>query len=211
MLELKHENMFYTQEGLEKILAQELIDSLKVLMNNKFEKLDMFGINVDVEITDAVQIAEVVKVTVEDKTVHPGDTVPLKVVMRPFRGNEFTQIVDFVVPKDGLGTKLVLNVHGGSSVSWIINALRKQKGESTGEANKEQKQKTIADFVKEVNESDKNNSLIVDVTAGVKGLRRPSGDAGLAAMLKGSPYKKTIPYNFIVDGEAEIVLNVVTE
>ena len=29
-------------------------------MNNKFEKLDMFGINVDVEITDVVQIAEVV-------------------------------------------------------------------------------------------------------------------------------------------------------
>ena len=186
---------------------QELVENLKVLMANKFERLDIYGINVDVDVTDAIQVAEIVKVTANDKHIRPGDTVSLNVVMRPFRGKEFTQVVEFTVPKKGTGSKLVLNVHGGSSVSWILNLLRKQKDDGAGEGKKEQKQKTLTDYVKEVNEADKNNSLIIDITSGVKGLSNAKADAGLESMLKGSPYKKVVSYDFIVDGEAEVVLN----
>lgn len=207
-LELQHENMYYATENLEKAVMQELSETLKILMANKFEKLDIYGINVDVEVTDAIQVAELVKVTTNAKNIRPGDTVPLNVVMRPFRGKEFTKVVDFTVPKKTSGSKLVLNVHGGSSVSWIINLLRKQKDDGgAGEPRKEQKQKTLTDFVKEVNEADKNNSLIIDITSGVKGLNNAKADAGLENMLKGSPYKKVVSYDFIVDGETELVLN----
>lgn len=206
-LEFKHENMYYATENLEKAVMQELVENLKVLMANKFERLDIYGINVDVDVTDAIQVAEIVKVTANDKHIRPGDTVSLNVVMRPFRGKEFTQVVEFTVPKKGTGSKLVLNVHGGSSVSWILNLLRKQKDDGAGEAKKEQKQKTLTDYVKEVNEADKNNSLIIDITSGVKGLSNAKADAGLESMLKGSPYKKVVSYDFIVDGEAEVVLN----
>ncbi len=177
-------------------------------MNNKFEKLDVYGINDDVEITDAVQVAEIVKVSTNAKNIHPGDVVPLNVVMKPFRGEEFTRKVDFTVPKKHNGGKLVLNIHGGSSVSWIVNLLRKQKDEGAPESKKEEKKKTLEDFVKDFNSADKNNSLIIDITAGMKGLNGTKNDASLSSMLKGSPYKKTVPFDFIIDGEVELVLSV---
>lgn len=207
-LELDRDNMYYATDSLEKGMVQEFVDSLKVLMNNKFEKLDIYGINVDVEITDAVQVAEIVKVSTNAKNIHPGDVVSLNVAMKPFRGDEFTRKVDFTVPKDHHGGKLVLNIHGGSSVSWIVNLLRKQKDEGTPESKKEEKKKTLEDFIKDVNTADKNNSLIIDITAGMKGLNSAKNDASLSSMLKGSPYKKVVPFDFIVDGEVELVLNV---
>lgn len=207
-LELDRENMYYATDGLEKGMVQELVEALKIFMNNKFEKLDVYGINVDVEITDAVQVAEIVKVSTNAKNIHPGDVVPLNVVMKPFRGEEFTRKVDFTVPKKHNGGKLVLNIHGGSSVSWIVNLLRKQKDEGAPESKKEEKKKTLEDFVKDFNSADKNNSLIIDITAGMKGLNGTKNDASLSSMLKGSPYKKTVPFDFIIDGEVELVLSV---
>lgn len=206
-LELDRENMYYGTENMEKVMVQELTESLKILMNNKFEKLNMYGINVDVEITDAVQVAEIVKVSTKNRNVKAGEKVPLNITLRPFRGEEFVKTIDYIVPEKASG-KVILNIHGGSSVSWILNLLRKQKDEGGQESKKEQKQKTIKDFIDEVNTADKNNDLIVDITGGVKGVDKPTGDEGLSEMIKGSPYKKVIPFDFIVDGETELVLTV---
>ena len=206
-LELDRENMYYGSENLEKGMLQELVESLKVLMNNKFEKLDIYGIDVAAEVSDTVQVAEIVKVSTKDRNVKAGSKVPLSVILRPYRGKEFTKVVQYEIPKKAEG-KVILNIHGGSSVSWIMNLLRKQKEEGTPESKKEQKQKTLKDFVNEVNTADKNNDLIVDITSGVQGLAKNKNDESLSAMLKGSPYKKTIPCDYIVDGEVELVLNV---
>ena len=35
-----------------------------------------------------------------------------------------------------------------------------------------------------------------------------ASEAGLAGMLQGSPFKQKYPFDFIIDGESEIVLNV---
>lgn len=206
-LELDRENMYYGTENLEKVLVQELGESLKVLMNNKFEKLNVYGIKVDAEITEAVQVAEVVKLSAKERKVKAGEKLALSVTLKPFRGKEFTKEIEYTVPKTASG-KLVLNVRGGSSVAWVMNLLRKQGNENNAEAPKEQKQKSIKDFINEVNTADKNNSLIIDIASGVKGAAQPAGEAGLAELLKGSPYKKVIPLDFIVDGEKELVLTV---
>jgi len=206
-LEIDRANMFFAKENLEKGMTEELTESLKVFMNNKFEHLDIYGINVDAEISNEIQVAEIIKVSTKDRNVTPGQKVPLSVVFKPYRGKEFTRVIEYTVPEKHMGSKLVVNIHGGSSMSWVINLLRKQKSEDGPETKKEKKRKTLKDYVKEVNSADMNNDLIIDITSGVKEAAGKN-DASLSAMLKGSPYKKTIPFDFIIDGEVEIVLNV---
>lgn len=208
-IEIDRENMFYATENLEKVATQELAECLKVLMNNKFESINLYNIAVDAEIADTAKFVELVKVSTKKREVAPGEEISLAVTMKPFRGQEFVKVVNYTIPQKTKGDKLILNIHGGSNVSWIVNLLKKQKDDGSPTEKKEQKRKSLKDFIDEVNSADKNSDLIIDITSGANADNSAKDDGGLSSMLKGSPYKKAIPCDFIIDGELELVLKVV--
>ena len=93
-------------------------------------------------------------------------------------------------------------------MAWIINTLRKQKEEGLPAAQKQEQRRSLADYVKSVNDADKNNELIIDIAALPMKPAEMANDAGLAGLLQGSPFKQKYPYDFIIDGECEIALQV---
>lgn len=208
LLKIDRENMYYSNQGLLKNVNLELVEAVNVLMQNKLEKVNLYGITVEAEVSEAVQVAEITSAVPKMRSVKPGVKVPITVTMKPYRGQEFTETVNFVVPKDHPGGRLQLNVRGGSSMAWIINTLRKQKEEGLPAAQKQEQTRSLEDFVKSVNNADKNNELIIDVAAmGMKPMEMQN-DAGLAGLLQGSPFKQKYPFDFILDGECELVLEV---
>lgn len=212
IIEIQRENMFYANEALLKNLNQELSEAMTILMQNKFEPVQLYGIDVEAEISSQVQVAEVFGVRAPAAAVKPGAKVPITVTLKPYRGEEFTETVYFAVPKDHPGGKLALNVRGGSSMAWVMNLLRKQQSEGVPAAQKQEKRRKLEDFIKSVNTADKNNELIIDLASGQLSLKpeqaAAASEAGLAGMLQGSPFKQKYPFDFIIDGESEIVLNV---
>lgn len=212
IIEIQRENMFYANEALLKNLNQELSEAMTILMQNKFEPVQLYGIDVETEVSAQVQVAEVFGVRAPAAAVKPGARVPITVTLKPYRGEEFTETVYFTVPKDHPGGKLALNVRGGSSMAWVMNLLRKQQSEGVPAAQKQEKRRKLEDFIKSVNTADKNNELIIDLASGQLSLKpeqaAAASEAGLAGMLQGSPFKKKYPFDFIIDGESEIVLNV---
>lgn len=208
LLKIDRENMYYSNQGLLKNVSLELAEAINVLMQNKLEKVDLYGITVEAEVSEDVQVAEITSAVAKERRVKAGSKVPVTVTMKPYRGQEFTETVNFVVPKDHPGGRLQLNVRGGSSMAWIINTLRKQKEEGLPAAQKQEQKKTLEDFVKSVNDADKNNELIIDVgSMGMKPMEMPN-DIGLAGLLQGSPFKQKYTFDFILDGECELVLEV---
>lgn len=207
-LKIDRENMYYSNQSLLKNVNLELIEAVNTLMQNKLEKVNIYGISVEAEVSEAVQVAEITNASVKERKVKAGAKVPVSVTMKPFRSKEFTETVNFVVPKDHPGGQLVLNVRGGSSMAWIINTLRKQKEEGIPAAQKQEQRRSLSDFVKSVNDADKNNELIIDIAALPMKPAEMSNDAGLAGLLQGSPFKQKYPYDFIIDGECEIALQV---
>lgn len=211
-LVIDRENMYYSADALLKNVDAELTEALTILLQNKFEHVDIYGINVEAEVSDAVQIAEIQRVRALQNTVAPGEKLSIEVALKPYRGEEFTKTIQFKVPKDHTGGKLALQVRGGSSMAWIIELLRKQQQEGVPAAKKQEKQRTLADYVKSVNTADKNNEIIVDISTGAQQMNAqnaaPAADAGLAGMLAGSPFKQKYPFDFIIDGESEITVNV---
>lgn len=211
LLTIDRENMYYSSDALLKNIDAELTEALTILMQNKFEPVELYGINVEAELSDAVQVAEVTGVRALKGTVKAGEKAAIEVKMKPYRGEEFTKTVYFTVPKDHPGGKLALNVRGGSSMAWVLDLLRKQQAEGVPAAKKKETRRTLSDFIKSVNTADKNNELIIDVATGQlgKNTQAVESDAGLAGMLQGSPFKQRYPFDFIIDGESEIVLNVI--
>lgn len=207
-LKLNRENMYYSNQGLLKNVNLELVEAVNTLMQNKLDKVNIYGISVEAEVSEEVQVAEITNAVVKERKVKAGAKVPVSVIMKPYRGKEFTETVYFAVPKDHPGGQLVLNVRGGSSMAWIINTLRKQKEEGLPAAQKQEQRRSLADYVKSVNDADKNNELIIDIAALPMKPAEMANDAGLAGLLQGSPFKQKYPYDFIIDGECEIALQV---
>lgn len=218
LLTIKRDNMFYSSSSLLKSLDAELTEALNILTQNKFEAVDIHNITVDAEVSSIPQVAEVVSAGVPKRAVKPGEKVNLAVKLKPYRGEEFLKEIYFVVPKDHPGGKLPLNVRGGSSMAWVLNLLRKQQEEGLP-AQKKNTGRTLNDFIKAFNNADKNSELIVDISIGpamsqaaaVSAASAEKNDAGLMGMLQGSPYKQKFPFDFIIDGEADIVLTVEKE
>ncbi len=210
MLTIDRENMYYSNDSLLKNLDAELTEAITILMQNKFEPVQIYGINVEAEVSDAVQVAEIVSVHASKTKVKPGEKVAIDVTMKPYRGEEFTKTVQFKVPKDHPGGKLALNVRGGSSMAWVLDLLRKQQSEGVPAAKKKETRRKLSDYIKSVNTADKNNELIIDVATGMlkPNPEAAANDAGLAGMLQGSPFKQKYPFDFIIDGETELVLTV---
>lgn len=208
---IDRDNMYYAADNLLKSINAELVEAANILTQNKFEQVDIYGISVNAEVSEDVQVAEIVRVTPQKREVKPGEKLLIDVVLKPYRGTEFTETITFTVPKNNPGGKLALSVRGGSSLAWIQNLLRKQKEEGLPVPKKEVRYK-LADFIKNFNEADKNNELIVDISAAPH-LQPPSekniaDDAGFAGMLKGSPYKQKTAFDYIIDGENEFVIEV---
>ena len=209
MLVIDRENMYYASDALLKNVNAELSEAMTILMQNKFEAVELYGIKVEAEVSEQVQVAEIQGVKAGVTSVKPGEKLPIEVTMKPYRGEEFTRTVNFTVPKDHPGGRLALQVRGGSSMAWIIKLLRKQQQEGVPAAKKQEQRRTLADYVKATNNADKNNELIVDIATNQQmNPNAAAQDAGLAGMLAGSPFKQKYPFDFIIDGEGEISVDV---
>ena len=214
-LSIQRENMFYSSDAILKNVNAELSEAMTILMQNKFEAVQLYGINVEAQLSEQVQVAEIQRVQAAAEKVQAGEKLAIDVTMKPYRGQEFTRTVYFTVPKDHPGGKLALQVRGGSSMAWIMELLRKQQQEGVPAAKKQEQRRTLADYVKSVNKADKNNEIIVDIATGQQQMNaNPNAqipDAGLAGMLAGSPFKQKYPFDFIVDGEGEVSVEVVSK
>lgn len=214
-ISLARENMFYHPGDVSKHTNDELMFACELLMKNKFEKVTVFDINVDSEFTTDYEVAEIVKAKAPARAFQPGEKIPLTVVLKPYRGKEFEKVLEFPVPKDRAKGKLPLIIRSGNSFVWLNELLKKKKAE--GEALPTfEKRKDLLEFVKDFNEADANNDLIVDVLpkAGAKKksartkLSSKDKEDTLNELLKGSKYKQKFPMEFITDGEVELSVNV---
>ncbi len=209
LVTIDRENMYYASEGLAKLMNLEMVEATNILSQNKFEKIDIYGITVTAEVIDDVQVAEITQVSTPKRDVKPGEKVPFEVTLKPYRGEEFTKTAYFTVPKNHPGGKLALSVRGGSSLAWVQKLIRKQQEEGMPVKEKETKFK-LEDFIKKFNDADKNNELIIDMASGMPSAMKAEAmpEAGLAGMLQGSPYKQKKTFDFIIDGDKEIILHV---
>ena len=209
-LHISRENMYFDKSALLKQLPAELQETVQVLLQNKLEKVRITNIDVNVDASTESLVAEIKKVAVVEKEPQPGDTIHLKVTLKPYRGQEFVRTVGYKLPEDAAG-EIRLNVRGGASMAWIQELLRKQKEDGEARPKKEEKKKDIklSDYVKEVNKADRNNDIIIEYAPDQKRQAARSEEeeeASLASLLAGGRNKQSVAIDYIVDGEQKVTV-----
>ena len=86
------------------------------LLFNPFEPVVLDRMDVDVRVEFRRDVAEIVGVSMPGDVVHAGDTVPLRVTMRPYAGSEYVEIVPVVIPRSVGGDMVKLEVASGAQV-----------------------------------------------------------------------------------------------
>jgi hypothetical protein len=224
-LTIRRENMFYNTANVPALLPEELQEAGKVLFQNKLEKVDVLGINVNVAIDGAARIAEIKNATVLEKSAAPGDTIHIKVGLQPYRGEQVHKTVTYKLPEDASGN-LRLSVRGGAVLNWIQALLRQQK-EAGVPALKKQKETPVSlkTYVDKINNADRNNDIIIDYAragsakskAGKNAMSEEEAESmaeasskatDFDALLSGSKHKQKTAMDFIVDGETTVGVKV---
>ena len=85
-------------------------------MFNPFEPVVLDRMDVDVRVEYRRDVAEIVGVSLPGQDVHAGDTVPLRVTLRPYAGHEYVETVPVIIPRTVGGETIKLEVATGSMV-----------------------------------------------------------------------------------------------
>jgi hypothetical protein len=88
--------------------------ALGELMFNPFEPVIVDRMDVDVRIELKRDVADIVALTLPTETVRAGDTVPLRVTLRPYAGDEYVETVPVKIPLSVAGQSVHIEASSGA-------------------------------------------------------------------------------------------------
>ncbi len=91
-------------------------DLVEAAYANPFEETRLTGIDIDLALVFEHHTAEIVDVGVDATEVDPGDDVPLRIVLRPWNGEERTITTSVHIPESAAGDSISLLVQPGREV-----------------------------------------------------------------------------------------------
>lgn len=221
---LERENMFFNNQDVAKITNQELAYAFDMLMNNRFEKVTIFDVNVNVEVGSNYDVVQLLSAKLQKPEVKAGEKALIDLEFQPYRQGKFKKTIAFEVPKQMQSGPLTLIVRGGGAFAWMRTLLQKQQAGDAATDAQQNKKRSFSEFLADFNSADKNNEIVVDILPGnnqqAKLQPRPAELAGgvageqlgamsIKSMLKGSPYKTKYAQNFIIDGDTEVTVKVI--
>jgi SpoIVB peptidase S55 len=82
------------------------------LLGNDYEKLDLEGLELSIASVEEPKTATLERVWIDDQRPRAGRTIPLKVLLRSYRGEEILRTVSIDIPANASGTLSVLVADG---------------------------------------------------------------------------------------------------
>ena len=177
--EVAFEDLF-TGESPSVGAASYVAGPLTFLLKNEFEPVEIDALEITIASTEEPRTATIERVWLDTIDVRPGRTVPLKILMRSYRGDEVLRSVPIEVPTNVSGPLTVLVADGTRLAQW-----------EQREARQPQQAHGVAQMLRALNKARKNNRVYV---------RLLSPDAG--AMVSGE-YLSSLPPSVLAVIEAD--------
>jgi hypothetical protein len=115
-LELR--DQIFSPEGVSShaLASSRGLRAMDALLVNPFEPVTLDRMDVDVRVEYRHDVAEIVGVALPTQEVRAGDTVDLRVTLRPYAGSEYVETVPVIIPRTVAGQLLKIEVASGASV-----------------------------------------------------------------------------------------------
>jgi len=115
-LELR--DQIFSPEGVSgrALASSRGLKALGELLFNPFEPVVLDRMDIDVRVEYRRDVAEIIGVSLPSEDLRAGDTVPLRVTLRPYAGPEYVETVPVVIPPTVAGQTVKIEVATGASV-----------------------------------------------------------------------------------------------
>jgi hypothetical protein len=165
------------QESPLSTAASYIIAPIASLVSNDYEPVDIDRIDLTFKATEKPQTATLERVWVDDPRPRAGRTVPVKILLRSYRGEDVIRTVDVAIPANAHGT-LNLMVADGARLTQMD-----QRDARTNQP------KTVAQLIRSLNQVRPNDTLYVrllgpDAGAVVNGEVLPSLPPSVLAVVE---------------------------
>jgi hypothetical protein len=130
--------------------AAYLIGPLTYLMGNDREKIDIESLDLTVTSAEEPKSAAIERVWLDDPRPRPGRTVPVKVLLRTYRGEDTIRTVPIEIPANATGTLSLL----------VSDGARLGQAEQR-ETRATQNLRTIDQVIKSLNKARRNSAIYV--------------------------------------------------
>jgi hypothetical protein len=144
--------------------ASYVAGPLAFLLTNDYESVEIDGLDLTIVSSESPRTAELERVWVDTTVVRPGATVPVKLLVRNYRGDEVTHTVQVAIPVNASGDLTLLVADGSRLAQWEQRENRQSQARG------------VAQMMRAFNKARKNNRLYI---------RLLSDDAG--AVVEGEP------------------------
>lgn len=110
-----YDNMFAVENSASAASAY-VIAPVTALLNSDYEKVDLESLELTVTSAETPHTAAIERVWLDDPRPRPGRTVPLKVLLRSYRGDDIIQTIPITIPANAHGN-LALTVSDGARLN----------------------------------------------------------------------------------------------
>ncbi|MBS3811114.1 MAG: hypothetical protein KGY44_04545 [Halanaerobiales bacterium] len=158
---IEKENMYYSNND---IAVATLIDYnrlMDLIVRNSFKEINIFDIKVNIEVDKTDDIALIEEAEILDKDIYPGDTLYLKLVLRPYRANAISRELSIEIPEDiniGMAT-LTLSAGYGN----LLDSRDNQEEENDMNRAVIEGYKSFEELIEDYLEAPMNNEITLQV------------------------------------------------
>jgi hypothetical protein len=147
--EIAFENIF-TGESPSIGAASYIAGPITFLLTNDVEPIEIEAVDISIKTSEQPRTAKLERVWLDSVRPRPGKTVPLKVLMRTYRGEEVVRTVPIDIPANAAGRLSILVSDGASLAQWEQREMRQRL-----------EPRNVAQMMRVLNKAHKNNRLYV--------------------------------------------------
>lgn len=151
--------------------AGSVMAPLTFLLGNDFEPVEIQAVDLTIQSTEQPRSATIERVWLDGVRARAGKTVPLKVLMRTYRGEDVVRTVPLEIPANASGSLTVMVSDGARLAQWERREVRQPT-----------EPRSVPQLMRALNTVRKNNRLYVRLLA---------ADAG--AVISGEPLSSLPP------------------
>lgn len=131
--------------------ASYIVAPINFLLRNAFEDVEIEGVQLEIESTEQPRMATLERAWIDSPRPKPGTTVPLKVLLRTYRGEEITRTLPLEIPSNARGTVQIMIADGTRLAQWESRELQMQPLQT----------RNLPQMISVLNKARKNNRLYV--------------------------------------------------
>jgi hypothetical protein len=154
---IAYDNLFSGDQALPGV-ASYMVAPITYLMANDYEKVELDALDFTITSSEEPKTATLQRVWLDDPKPRPGRTVPLKVALRTFRGEEVVRTLPITIPANASGSLSIL----------VTDGTRLGQAEQR-ESRLPQQLRSVPQLIRTLNRGRRNNVLYVKLLGSESG------------------------------------------